>query len=68
MNSDPVCLTEATDTETEYYVVGDGDVLANVFVYVKEGLEGRTSDTERRLAHVFLEPEHADAPPSTVEP
>ena len=42
MNSDPVCLTEATNTQTEYYVVGDGGVLANVFVYVKEGLEGRT--------------------------
>ena len=27
-----------------------------------------TGDMERRLAHVFLEPEHADAPPSTVEP
>ena len=24
MNSDPVCLTEASDTQTEYYVVGDG--------------------------------------------
>ena len=42
MNSDPVCLTEATNTQTEYYVVGDGGVLANVFVYVTEGLEGRT--------------------------
>jgi plastocyanin len=42
MNSDPVCLTEATGAQTEYYVVGDGGVLANVFVYVKEGLEGRT--------------------------
>ena len=42
MNSDPNCLTEATNTQTEYYVVGDGGVLANVFVYVKEGLEGRT--------------------------
>jgi hypothetical protein len=42
MNSDPVCLAEATNTQTEYYVVGDSGVLANVFVYVKEGLEGRT--------------------------
>ena len=42
MNSDPVCLTEATDPQTEYYIVGDGGVLANVFVHVKEGLEGRT--------------------------
>jgi hypothetical protein len=42
MNSDPVCLAEATNTQTEYYLVGDGGVLGNVFVYVKEGLEGRT--------------------------
>ena len=42
MNADPVCVTEATNTETEYYVVGEGGALGNVFVYVKEGLEGRT--------------------------
>ena len=40
MNSDPVCLKQATDTETEYYVVGDGGGLGNVFVYVKSGLTG----------------------------
>ena len=40
MNSDPVCVKEATDTETDYYVVGDGGGLGNVFVYVKEGLSG----------------------------
>ena len=40
MNSDPVCLNEATATETEYYVVGDGGGLGNVFVYVKSGLTG----------------------------
>lgn len=40
MNSDPVCLEEATDTETDYYAVGDGGGLGNVFVYVKEGLSG----------------------------
>ena len=40
MNSDPVCLKQATDTETEYYVVGDGGGLGNVFVYVKSGLSG----------------------------
>ena len=34
MNSDPVCVMEATDTETEYYVVGDGGALGNVFVHV----------------------------------
>ena len=41
MNSDPACAELATDTETEYYVVGDSGGLGNVFVYVKEGLEGR---------------------------
>lgn len=40
MNSDPVCLKAATDTETDYYAVGDGGGLGNVFVYVKEGLSG----------------------------
>ena len=34
MNSDPVCVMEATDTETEYYAVGDGGGLGNVFVHV----------------------------------
>ena len=42
MNSDPACVDLATDTETEYYLVGDGGGFGNVFVYVKEGLEGRT--------------------------
>ena len=42
MNADPVCVTEATNTETEYYVVGDGGALGNVFIYVKEGLEGQS--------------------------
>ena len=41
MNSDPVCLKQATDTNTEYFLVGDGGHLGNVFVYVKQGLEGR---------------------------
>jgi plastocyanin len=40
MNSDPVCVKQATDNETNYYVVGDGGGLGNVFVYVKEGLQG----------------------------
>ncbi len=40
MNSDPVCVMEATDTETDYYVVGDGGGFGNVFVYVKEGISG----------------------------
>ena len=63
MNSDPVCLKEATDTETDYYVVGEGGGLGNVFVYVKEGLQGSfppASDTVildqqgcRYTPHVF---------------
>ena len=64
MNADPVCLTEATDTETEYYRVGESGGLGNVFVYVKEGLEGRTfppvsdpvpleQDGCRYIPHVF---------------
>ena len=40
MNSDPACVELATETDTEYYVVGDGGGLGNVFVYVKEGLTG----------------------------
>ena len=43
MNSDPVCVTQAgSATQTEYYVNGADGGLGNVFVYVKEGLEGRT--------------------------
>ena len=42
MNSDPACAELATETETEYYVVGGSGGLGNVFVYVKEGLEGRS--------------------------
>ena len=41
MNSDPVCVAEASSTSTEYYVVGGDGRLGNVFVHVKEGLEGR---------------------------
>jgi len=42
MNSDPACVMEATNTETEYFLVGDTGGFGNVFVYVKEGLEGQT--------------------------
>ena len=45
MNADPVCVREATETETEYYMVGEDGSLGNVFVYVKEGLGGRTFPT-----------------------
>ena len=50
MNADPVCVREAIETETEYYMVGDGGSLGNVFVYVKEGLEQpQLPDTERAV-------------------
>ena len=47
MNSDPVCAREAEGTEqtTAYFVVGDDGSLQNVYVYVKEGLEGHTFPT-----------------------
>ena len=40
MNADPTCLKQTTGTQTqETYMVGaDGKALANVFVYVKDGL------------------------------
>jgi len=40
MNADPVCLREAKGPQTQetYMVGGDGKSLANVFVYVKDGL------------------------------
>ncbi|MCY3846501.1 MAG: carboxypeptidase regulatory-like domain-containing protein, partial [Acidobacteria bacterium] len=63
MNSDPVCVKQATDNETNYYVVGEGGGLGNVFVYVKEGLQvdfPPASDTVildqqgcRYMPHVF---------------
>ena len=41
MNSDPVCAMNATDRMSGTYVGANGH-LGNVFVYVKEGLEGRS--------------------------
>jgi plastocyanin len=39
MNADPVCLREAEGPQQqETFVVGTGGALANVFVYVKDGL------------------------------
>ena len=46
MNSDPVCAEESgNEAMTNYFLVGDDGSLGNVFVYVKEGLEGRTFPT-----------------------
>ncbi len=47
MNADPVCMREAKGPQyTETYIVGeDGKSLANVFVYVKDGLGNYAFDT-----------------------
>ena len=43
MNADPVCMREAKGAQmTEFFVVGDGGSLGNVFVYVKDGLGNYT--------------------------
>jgi plastocyanin len=46
MNADPVCLREAKGTQTQetYEVGSDGKSLANVFVYVKDGLGNYSYD------------------------
>ena len=41
MDSDPLCMTEGPNT-SEVLVVGPGNGLQNVFVYVKDGLGDRT--------------------------
>jgi plastocyanin len=47
MNADPVCLKEAKGTQLQetYTVSSDGKSLANVFVYVKDGLGNYVFDT-----------------------
>lgn len=41
MNADPVCLSETSgDQLTEYFLLGEEGALGNVFVYVKEGVNG----------------------------
>lgn len=44
MDGDRTCakIVPGAQRATERYVVGDGGTLANVFVYVKTGLEGRS--------------------------
>jgi plastocyanin len=44
VDGDKTCATlvPGAERKTESYVVGDGGALANVFVYVKTGLEGRS--------------------------
>jgi plastocyanin len=54
MNADPVCLREAKGTQTqETYMVGaDGKAIANVFVYVKDGLGNYVFDTPTETAKI----------------
>jgi plastocyanin len=54
MNADPVCARSVTTPQmTETYVVGaDGKSLGNVFVYVKQGLEGMTFDPPSEPARI----------------
>jgi plastocyanin len=54
MNADPVCLREVKGTQfQETYMVGsDGKSLANVFVYVKDGLGNYVFDTPTEPAHI----------------
>jgi len=43
MSSDPVCMREAKGAQTqEFFIVGEGGALQNVFVWVKDGLGDRT--------------------------
>lgn len=42
MAADPVCMREGKGATTEFIVTGEGGGLQNVFVYVKDGLGGRT--------------------------
>jgi len=54
MNADPVCLREAKGTQLqETYMVGsDGKALANVFVYVKDGLGNYVFDPPTDTAKI----------------
>lgn len=46
MNADPACASAHTEpVYTEEVVVNSNNTLKNVFVYVKEGLEGKTFET-----------------------
>ena len=54
MNADPVCVKENTTPQfQETYEVGsDGKSLANVFVYVKDGLGSYVFDTPTESAKI----------------
>jgi hypothetical protein len=42
MSSDPLCMTEKGGSTSEVLLVGPGSGLQNAFVYVKDGLGGKT--------------------------
>ena len=54
MNADPVCLREAKGTQMQetYMVSADGKSLANVFVYVKDGLGNYVFDPPTESAKI----------------
>jgi plastocyanin len=54
MNADPVCVSTAKGPQMqETYTVGaDGKSLANVFVYVKDGLGAYSFDAPTDVAHI----------------
>jgi plastocyanin len=54
MNADPVCLRVNKDPQFQqtYEVGGDGKSLANVFVYVKDGLGNYVFDTPTQPAKI----------------
>ena len=46
MDADPVCASKHTETvRVEVLVLGEGQTMANVFVYVKSGLSAKTHET-----------------------
>ncbi len=53
MAADPTCARMHPDAVmTEFVIVGDGGGLKNVFVYVKEGLEGQPFDVPTEAARL----------------
>ncbi|HMF99222.1 MAG TPA: carboxypeptidase regulatory-like domain-containing protein [Vicinamibacterales bacterium] len=54
MNADPVCIREAKGPQAQetYSVGSDGKSLANVFVYVKDGLGNYAYDTPTEPARI----------------
>lgn len=51
MNADPVCVKETKgEQRQETFAVGAGGALANVFVYVKDGLDGYVHDPPAGVA------------------